>query len=593
MIDKAIEEKAEYVVQQVTDLWETWKQARQDKEKMWQDCLNNYLVHIDETKFQQWPWRSKVADTFSQETADTIASALRNALFPVTEMFFEVKGEDRYGRDHEREMYEYLDRQLHRLKFIERLTPWFKQLAVIGNGPVLLPWKDETSRQRRRIKEVDPLTKATRYRVTEEDSVTYSGPGLQVLDAVDVVFNPHVMSWAQTPFIRRVLLTEEQVLARFTGIDLSRLDEDAASKPFEDTDHWKGKRAEVFGVDKVEEDKEDTTIEVLEWYGDLVCEGVRYPDYQLAVLNRKILAEAKRNPYWAGRPLMWGTYDDVWFTMLGKGPLEPVRGTQQLIDTFTNQKTDALNIVLNPTFKYVDDGIIDPETMFVRPGGAIEVGNLQNLEQLQMNSQAMVALQEIEMLRARGERSSGASRFDMGQAPGGRRTAFEASIVRQGASSRSMDITKHLANDILEPMLEFMLGCIQQFTWDRRNTEGELKEDALLGRYRINYLGADLTAMQQFRQQQLAMFAQMGAQIPQVFDAMEMPEVARFVVRTFNMDSPEIMKSKDKYQREQEQKRQMEQAEAQAAIGQSGGQMPMQPEPVNEEEAALFAGAGA
>ena len=86
------------IVHEIVERWVNWKEARREKEAIWQECLMNYLVHIDESKFENWPWRSKVADTFSQEQGDTIASSLRNAWFPVNEEFSRRKATTIWAR---------------------------------------------------------------------------------------------------------------------------------------------------------------------------------------------------------------------------------------------------------------------------------------------------------------------------------------------------------------------------------------------------------------------------------------------------------------------------------------------------------------
>ena len=65
----------EKIVQQVVACWDAWTVERRPKERIWQECVLNYLVEVDEAKYDAWPWRSRVADTLSQETADTVASS--------------------------------------------------------------------------------------------------------------------------------------------------------------------------------------------------------------------------------------------------------------------------------------------------------------------------------------------------------------------------------------------------------------------------------------------------------------------------------------------------------------------------------------
>ncbi|HEU4683614.1 MAG TPA: hypothetical protein VFS39_03830 [Nitrospira sp.] len=576
------------VVKTIVGWWDDWKLARKAKEDKWEELIANYLVYIDEKRFDQWPWRCKVADPFSQETADTIASSLRNNLFPVNEDYFEVIGDDDRGKAHAATMQDFMEQQLHRMRFIERLGPWTKQLTVIGNAPLLLGWKTQDVSRRFRTVVVDPATRERRTVTKDERQRRYDAPSVTGLDAFDVVFNPAVMTFEETPFIRRTLVPRDRLTHLYKDVDLSALEETAKAKPTEASDQTKVARARIFGIDVAEvipgQHDDPETVEVLELHGDGVFDGERYDDHVMAVLNRKVLAKFERNPFWAGRPLVWGTYDDLWFTPFGKGPLEPVSGTQQLIDTFSCQKADILNLIINGCFAYVDDGVIDPETLILRPRGGIEVANIGNLKELHPNQNVALTYQEIEMLRARGERSTGSSRFDMGQAPGGRRTAYEASIIRAGGSGRAMDVTKHLANDVLEYVLEFFLISNQQMLWDQQVLDNE----ALLGRYHVNYIGADLTAMRQFFLQQGMMFLDMMGRYKPLADVANLPDLAEEIASYFHFRNKHVIKTRAQYQADLAK----QQAQEQQAQQQQAQQGPtMSPSPVNGDMAAAMAGA--
>jgi hypothetical protein len=538
----------EKVVQAVTGLWEDWKLARADKERIWDECLGNYLVHVDPTKYDAWPWRCNVADSFSQETADTLASTLRNSLFPMNEDFYEIEGLDTKGRQGVPVMKAYLDTQLYQMKFIEKLTPHFKQLCVIGNAPLLLHWTRQTRARRRRTEHVNTGSGKTVIKTIDERQKAYDGPDVLPMDAYDVVFNPEVMGLAETPILRRMpKLRLAQVKQWFPNLkdDVLAEIEDSAM-PMEPSDTQKDMRARLFGVQpqlstqdthgRKAETKGDTDeFELIMLHGDLEVDGERFEDQQVAIINRKVLVEMKRNPYWAGRPIVWDTYEDVWFTPLGKGPLEPVRGTQLLINTFSCQKADILNLIIMGVMKYVDDGIIDPETLFLRPGVGIEVGQMDNLQSMAPNNNVALAFQEIEILRQRGERSTGASRMDAGQFEGGRKTAYEVSQVQMGGNARSMDVAKHLANRGLESCLEFFLESIKQFKWD----SGEPDNNTLLGEYKVKFLGAQNTASRQYDIQQLMQFLQIVAQNPIAAQAIKWPGLLKRTVQTFNLKAPE------------------------------------------------------
>lgn len=580
----------------VAGWWEDWKQARAGKERIWQECLQNYMTEIDETKYASWPWRAKVSDTFSQESADTIASVMRNMLFPVSEEFFEVAGLDLAGRTHAPVLQSYLERVLHKMQFLERMGVILKQVAVTGNAPVMLTWKTVPSRKRRRHVKVHLATGERVVTVGRSERPAYDGPSMESLDVFDVVTDPMATTLESSPIIRRVVLPRVLAERRYPKAEWGALGQKAGA-PSEDSDTLKTQRAAIFGMQTDESalgafSRETEEVELLEVYGDCLIDDHLFEDHHVVVANRTLVVLSEANPLWGGRPMFWGTYDPLWFTTLGKGPLEPVRGTQELIDTFTNQKADILNLVISPMFKYVDDGIIDPENLFTRPGGGIAVGNINNLSPVSSNQNVALAYTEIEQLRSRGERSTGVSRMDMGQSAGGRRTAFEASIVRQGGSSRAIDIGKHLGNSLIEPILQFILDSVQQY----RFGSGEVPDEALLGAYQVNFLGADMTALRQFELQQLTMFLEIIGRNPALSQALNPPELLGELIRIFRLRNRSIVKTPEEYRRAVEEAAQRESAQAgqdRQFNGAPGTPSAEAPEAVDAELAALLGGGGA
>src|SRR3990172_6881810 len=165
--------------------WDTWKADRKTKEDIWQDCVSNYLTYVDESKYESWPWRSKVCDTASQEIADTIASAIQNSLFPNNEDYFRLQGVNDIGKEHVEHMEKYLQQQIYKSHFTEKFRPFAKQIAVIGNSAALLPWvTDRKSKKRRVLEKGKTSTKKI-------PKLIYDNFSFETLDALDVVFEPY------------------------------------------------------------------------------------------------------------------------------------------------------------------------------------------------------------------------------------------------------------------------------------------------------------------------------------------------------------------------------------------------------------------
>jgi len=268
-----------------------------------------------------------------------------------------------------------------------------------------------------------------------------------------------------------------------------------------------------------------------------------------------------------------GTYDPLWFSSYGRGPLEPILGVQELINTFTNQKADILNLIIMGTFAYVNDGVIDPDSLFLRPAGGIEVGDINNIKPLNPSSNVALTYQEIAMLRERGERSSAASNYEVGVPGGGRKTAFEASILKQGSAGRFGDVVKHTGDGVVESMLEFMLDCLKQFKYG----SGDIEDEALLGEYAINYYGADTSIVRQTMLQALLGYLDISARMPTMQEAIDPLKLSSLIKKYLGL-TEDFTKTQEEIDAERKRQEALQMALAQksqpAEQGAGGMQMP-------------------
>jgi hypothetical protein len=352
-----------------------------------------------------------------------------------------------------------------------------------------------------------------------------------------------------TPIIRRVKCSLATLTAKAQEWDLENLEALealAGSAPEQQADSHQRERQRLFGLQESPEAEPGEEVELLWVYGDLLLDGQRFEDHVAVVGNRSVLLRFERNPFWGGRPLGWGGYDPMWNSVYHKGALEPVRGTQQLINTFQCQKADILNLIINGAFVYVDDGIIDPDLLFMKPGGGIPVGNINNLKPIQPTNNVALTYTEIEQLRGRGERSSGVSRFDQGQAPGGRRTAFEANLIRSGGSTRLSDVLRHVANGPLEYALNWIVWTNQQLQWDH----GVLDNQTLLGDYYTQFVGADISVVRSFELERQLQAVQIMTQVPEFAAAVNKRALAEKLFRNLFMNDPALINTPEQMQAE-------------------------------------------
>lgn len=528
------------VARTISGWWDDWTLARQEREKIWDENIQNYLVTINEAAYENFPWRCRVADPASQAAADTIASNIRNSLFPINEQFFSTHALDdaSFGRP-AASMHTHQSRMLVAGDFIERVMPWIKQVVVIGSAPYALRWGRLRPQVKKRVRVIDPVTRDISIVVREESVGMAEGLLFECLDAYDVARDPSSLSHDASPDIRRMLVTADELTAIPNLENLEALDEELNKAPEIPSDIARRTRQNIFGLNEEAQTSEPEKIELLWYYGDAYFDGELFANQIIVLANRKHVLRMDMNPFWAGRPIGWGGYDPLWVSAYEKGALEPVRGIQHLINTFQCQKADILNLIINPNFAYVDDGIIDPDLMWMRPGGGIPMADINNLKPISANQNVALTYTELSQLELKHERSTGASRFDQGLAPGGRRTAFEANLINAGGNSRSNDVIRHMANGPLERILNFAMLSTQQFKWDG----DELDQDTLVGNYYAEFTGAATTLIRQQQLNAQLLFTQLISQSPELAAAVNTRTLAQKLAKNLAMDDPDLLNS--------------------------------------------------
>lgn len=514
-IEKDIsEDKRTKIKDYIVETWKDWKKARQEKEQDWDECIKHYLCYVDLSKFQGWEWRSKVSRPISQEIGDSIKAQIKTALFPDNEDFFEVQGLDDIGYNFKHLVKERMQQILFQMRFTRRFDPFLMQLVTIGNSHAQLPWTTEVAYRK---------TWQT-GQVRTKPVVTWDGPKFETNDMFNVVFDPRETEYNQhTPrIIRRVVNRNYLKL----NADLYELDDDLLKErpPLEESDHTKDERRRIFGWgDSHIERKED--VELLIHTGDVFVDDEAFIDKIFIIANRKKLIRGEEIVEFCGPPLIYANYSQMVNEMLGRGPLEPVRGLQRLCDTFTNQKSDIINLILGGFFVYSEE-LLDPENLMLRPYGMVGASGdvTKAIASLAPSANPTLAFSEIADLKAEMEQSSAASRNRQGVFNTGRRTATEAIQANSGGATRFNDVIINIGEMAVEPALNMILAMDFQMNY---GNEYLLPRMAWEGSYRVHFYGARASAMREIELQLFAQFTDIVTRNPMFVEFINPPEFVK------------------------------------------------------------------
>lgn len=450
-------EQQKTVIQQVVENEAKGRQARQEKEEIWQRCWRAYHNYVDRSVYRKQPWRSKLHLPWSFQAVEAGATELQDLLLPNDEDFFAVQPiteDDRFNAD---VMTKYLKFLFRQMNFTQVFSLFLKQLCVTGNSVLKVYWKHEMRTFTRKNKDTD--AKGADW--VKHQEVMFDGPSVEVIHLQDFVLFPASGNLSKAMCIHRLVKDLEEIQGNPIYRNTSNLKPDSQKSGEmglkQDADS-------VFGIYS-SDDCSLEGVELLEAWGDFVVEGKIYRNYVATVANRNTLIRFQANPYDYGmKPFVFASLVPVPGQLYGTGLLEPALGIQSMANSISNIILDEMKLKLNGQWKYEEDGVFNPNQFVSRPGGTVKVGNLDNLVPLHPNIHLDVGFAELNALKSEFEETTGVTKYSKGSETFGKsRTASEAMMLQQAGSRKFTRIAKHLNDCALTKTVELVYLLVRQF----------------------------------------------------------------------------------------------------------------------------------
>jgi len=508
----------------VYDTWNTWAMERRQKEQTWLECEKAYLSKHSSIQGEQ-KWKTKAFVPASFTAVENIHAQLMNGLFPSPDFFTVEPAEDEFTL-RASAVKEMLTQQLTQSGFRSGFSAFLKQLVMIGNSAAIIDWNTERS----------------------GTDVIFSGSRFIPLDMKYFHVDPFSAHPHTANKMRRYWMSHEE--AEALGIfDEDALDEARGPGPggiaatTEDSNRMTAAQtAELTtGIDPKRGD-----LAIVELWGTFEVEGRIYENHVASVGNG-VLLRLQPSPFLHGRdPFIFGRYSIVPGEAYGIGALEPALPLQYLINTFTNQKSDELAIIINGMWKYIDDGVIDIDNLQAEPGALFEVGDMSNIAPLHPSKAVSLAYTEIADLERKFEEATGAIKLVAGGTPGVARTATEVMALTQSGNARFAELVADIEATSLVGALYKYLDNAKQFM--KRDAVvkilGEdaeefvtITEDDLQHGYSIRPGGSLLIGVREMRLRNLLQYAQIIGQIQPIAQRMDWDKFNKRIWRELGFDA--------------------------------------------------------
>jgi hypothetical protein len=543
-----------------------YKTSRLRLEEYWEACWASYYGTPEAVEAQRslgkifqgdtnTDWRHRITLGKGYEITETIHGYFMQATFPTRNWFRAVPCEPGYAAL-ARVVSKYTQDKLNKAKFRHHYELFLRQLVVCGTSCIALPWRYETAKYKRRVKVQQPnfdMLSDGKWDIVEYDKVTRNEPDFEVLDIFDVWLDPNASDINTANFVRRIRKTKAELMALiqsgvYTGITLKDV---INMTPYVRGEDKSRDVREYNGLTLERAYNTGDTVELYEFWGDLHLNGYTIRDVCVLTCGKHVL-RLTSNPYWSGRPFVFGTYTDTTSKPYGTGALMPVLGALHELNTITNHRLDALEIALDPMYTLVDDGVLNASDVYTQPGRVFQVADHNSLRPMQGHRVDTVTYTEVTNLEQYVDKAIGTGAMVSANAArrGERVTATEIQATKDAGGNRLSNVHGHITEQVLSTLLGKMLRLMQQFITTsevvRIEQQGGLVEYLAVGAEELAYdfilepLGADhILAQQDYIQKRLDFLAAI-APYPDMSSKIDMSKYLEDLLLNFGMENPEV-----------------------------------------------------
>lgn len=476
------------VVSYVVSRLNYFQSARTEKEDTWLECWAMYFASPQSDQELRkrvyrtvgdvrGEWRHRLNAGKGFETVETVLSHLMAAFFPNRDWFEAVPVNPGY-RDLAKLIKAYTRQKLQESMFTSYWEMFIRQLLVTGCSVMALPWRKETTKFKKKVKCEYPIynpdgtinhSRKPRWKTVTKDKIIQNQPDFETLDMFDCFFDPRAISINDSDFVRRIVRTKAEMAELITagfyeGISVHDI---VSMKPYSGADQSASERLILrqFEGITIEQGYSWTDhIEVWEYWGDITANGKVYRDVVATICNDKLI-RFENNPYWCGKPFVFGTYTPVNRSFTALGVLEPSLGLLHEFNILTNQRLDNMELAIDSMWKYREDGTLRIEDIYSEPGRVLPVADMDSLEPIAASTNFLITYDEQSVLEQRIDKNSGTGQGISANAArdAERVTAEEIQSVRQAGGARLSTVHKHIEETSLIPLLNKVFRLFQQF----------------------------------------------------------------------------------------------------------------------------------
>lgn len=463
----------------ITDYNEA-EQARRTREGKWQTWYKLYRSYAE--KRDTGDRRANLFIPYVYSIVETVVPRLIAAVFS-SRPYIGILPVKEEAIENAKDMENLIDYQLtQKIGIIGVATSWFKEALIYGTSILKVGWEYEEAEVwvdeplmeifgfpigSRRVKKVQPV---------KDD------PLVEHIDLWDFYIDPRAKDIDEADYCIHKVFRDISYLKRmeeqgiYKNIDeVVKVSKEGAGSWYEEGvgttafETGMNTRLGLIGMQSI--DKPSNKIEVLEYWTD---------DRVIAVANRSVVIRNDENPYHHRKKPFVRLVDVlVPHEFYGIGEIEPIEDLQYELNSLRNQRMDNINILINRMWKVIRGADIDVRQLISRPGGIIEVDDMNDVQELQMTDLSGNAIENvIEMVRRDMDNADGVYDYARGETTDRRETATTASLLSRAANER-FNLKVKLIEDLGMRRLGMLLTQLNQQYIDTEKAIRILGQDGM------------------------------------------------------------------------------------------------------------------
>ena len=427
----------------IANKFNTWLSYRKKREADWEE-LTRYLFATStrDTTNSKLPWKNSTTRPKLTQIRENLHANYISAEFaPERWLSFVPSTFSKDSHTKAQIAERYVLNKLEQINFDQFISQILLDWIDYGNAFAKLEYVREVS--------VD--------RDTGELIYGYVGPKPVRISPYDIVFDPTVENFKNSPKIIRTLIPIGELINRIESYPdyapyADVIDKVKGLRTTTSGDSHKDSIYNIAGFGSYQQYLDSEMVEILEFYGTLWDKnsGELLKNRYIAVVDRQFVAINKEIDSWIGSEYIYHTGwrkrpDTLW----AMSPLDNLVGLQYRIDHLENLKADIFDMLAHPIV--VQKGDVTFEGW--GPGATAIINDEGAFNIIHPDASILQANLDIQQLEETMEEMAGAPKMAMGFRTPGEKTAFEIQTLDNAANRVFLNKLAQFEREFLEPLI--------------------------------------------------------------------------------------------------------------------------------------------